>query len=87
MQNIQDFYKMKKISKAEQEIISFVMKGMSNKEIANSRFVTEKTVKFHLTNIYKKLTIKSRHQLIVMFANFGYIKPGPKTVAEMFGKV
>ena len=28
-------------------------------------FVTEKTVKFHLTNIYKKMDVKSRAQLIV----------------------
>jgi len=42
-----------------------VSKGLSNKEVANQLFVTEKTVKFHLTNIYKKMNVKSRAQLIV----------------------
>ena len=42
-----------------------VTKGLSNKEVANQLFVTEKTIKFHLTNIYKKMSLKSRAQLIV----------------------
>lgn len=39
--------------------------GLSNKEVATRLFVTEKTVKFHLTNIYKAMGLKSRAQLIV----------------------
>lgn len=49
----------------ETKIAKAVAQGLSNKEAANEANVTEKTVKFHLTNIYKKLNVKSRAQLIV----------------------
>ena len=35
----------------EIQIADYVSRGLSNKEIANQLFITEKTVKFHLTNI------------------------------------
>src|SRR6187399_3152929 len=53
------------LSSREAEVAELVTKGLSNKEVANQLFVTEKTVKFHLTNIYKKMNVKSRAQLIV----------------------
>ncbi len=53
------------LSKREAEVAELVSQGLSNKEVANKLFVTEKTVKFHLTNIYKKMNVKSRAQLIV----------------------
>lgn len=55
----------KKLSNREAEVAELVSKGLSNREVANRLFVTEKTVKFHLTNIYKKMNVKSRAQLIV----------------------
>lgn len=55
----------KGLSNRESEVAELVTKGLSNKEVANQLFVTEKTVKFHLTNIYKKMNVKSRAQLIV----------------------
>jgi DNA-binding CsgD family transcriptional regulator len=55
----------KGLSNREAEVAELVSKGLSNKEVANQLFVTEKTVKFHLTNIYKKMSVKSRAQLIV----------------------
>ncbi|WP_374029758.1 response regulator transcription factor [Bdellovibrio bacteriovorus] len=58
---------MNHLSKAEKLVAEHVAKGYSNKEIAEMLFVTEKTVKFHLTNIYKKEDVKSRAQLIVKF--------------------
>lgn len=53
------------LSPRESEVAVAVSRAKSNKEVANELFVTEKTVKFHLTNIYKKMQVKSRAQLIV----------------------
>ena len=39
----------------------------SNHEIAEKLFVTEKTIKYHLTNIYAKLNVRSRAQLMVKY--------------------
>jgi DNA-binding NarL/FixJ family response regulator len=53
------------LTKAEIEIVKLVELNFSNKEIAKTLLLSEKTVKCHLTNIYAKLSIKSRYQLIV----------------------
>lgn len=55
----------KGLSNRETEVVSLVVRGLSNKDVAGQLFVTEKTVKFHLTNIYKKMSVKSRAQLLV----------------------
>lgn len=62
---LRDVLIQKGLSNREAEVAELVSKGLSNKEVANQLFVTEKTVKFHLTNIYKKMSVKSRAQLIV----------------------
>ena len=62
---LKDVLTQKGLSSREAEVAELVSKGLSNKEVANQLFVTEKTVKFHLTNIYKKMAVKSRAQLIV----------------------
>lgn len=53
------------LSRRESEVADLVRQGLKNADVAQKLFVTEKTVKFHLTNIFKKLGIKSRSQLIV----------------------
>ena len=62
---LRDILTQKGLSNREAEVAELVVKGLSNKEVANQLFITEKTVKFHLTNIYKKMSVKSRAQLIV----------------------
>lgn len=47
-------------TKAENLIAKFLLRGMSNNDIANEAFITPKTVKFHLTNMYKKSGVVSR---------------------------
>lgn len=65
------------------EVTELVTKGLNNKEIANQLFITEKTVKFHLTQIYKKLNAKSRAQLIVFcLPHIGFLNEKPKKEVE-----
>jgi DNA-binding CsgD family transcriptional regulator len=79
----------KGLSNREVEVAELVSKGLANKEVAEKLFVTEKTVKFHLTNIYKKMSIRSRAQLIVWcLPHLGFIEntveptPEPTQVAN-----
>jgi DNA-binding CsgD family transcriptional regulator len=60
----------KGLTNRETEISYLTSIGLTNREIGNQLFVTEKTVKFHLTNVYKKLNVKSRAQLIVSCLSF-----------------
>jgi DNA-binding NarL/FixJ family response regulator len=44
----------------EREILALVSEGTGNKQIAKQLWVTEQTVKFHLSNIYRKLQVSNR---------------------------
>jgi DNA-binding NarL/FixJ family response regulator len=48
------------LTKREIEILRAVAQGLSNQEIGERLWVTEQTVKFHLTNIYRKLGVENR---------------------------
>jgi DNA-binding NarL/FixJ family response regulator len=48
------------LTNREQELLLAISRGLSNKVIAKELFVTEQTVKFHLTNIYRKLGLTNR---------------------------
>ncbi len=50
------------LSKRELEILEFVTRGHSNAQIARTLWVSEPTVKFHLSRIYKKLGVSSRNE-------------------------
>jgi DNA-binding NarL/FixJ family response regulator len=44
----------------EREILAAVMRGLSNRAISEHFWVTEQTVKFHLSNVYRKLGVPNR---------------------------
>jgi NarL family two-component system response regulator LiaR len=48
------------LTKRELTIVKAVARGLSNQAIAKELWVTEQTVKFHLTNIYRKLDLSNR---------------------------
>ncbi|MDI6689306.1 MAG: response regulator transcription factor [Actinomycetota bacterium] len=48
------------LSNREREILRLIAQGMSNKEIAKELFISDKTVKNHLRNIFSKLHINDR---------------------------
>jgi len=48
------------LTKREIEILALVAQGYSNTRVANLLWVTEQTVKFHLSNIYRKLGVANR---------------------------
>ena len=80
---LRDVLIQKGLSNREAEVAELVTKGLSNKEVANQLFVTEKTVKFHLTNIYKKMSVKSRAQLIVWcLPHIGFVEKEERQVAQ-----
>ncbi len=71
---VQAFREMGKSSKEtenltdrEMEILSFLAKGYHDKEIAEKFFLSVKTVRTHLRNIYKKLHVRSRTEAVLKF--------------------
>ena len=52
------------LTNREIEVVCNVIKGLSNHEVAFNLCVTETTIKFHLTNIFRKIGVKKRERLI-----------------------
>jgi DNA-binding NarL/FixJ family response regulator len=48
------------LTRREREILALVAEGHSNRTLAQMMWVTEQTVKFHLSNIYRKLDVSNR---------------------------
>jgi DNA-binding NarL/FixJ family response regulator len=48
------------LTKREREILRLVAEGHSNAQLAKMLWVTEQTIKFHLSNVYKKLKVSNR---------------------------
>lgn len=57
--------KIKLLSKREYEILVLLSEGLNNKDIGEKLFISEKTVKNHITQIYKKLKVKDRVQATI----------------------
>jgi DNA-binding NarL/FixJ family response regulator len=53
------------LTEREKDVLLCLVKGMNNKEIAQSLFISDKTVKIHVSNIFKKLEVKSRSQVVI----------------------
>jgi len=60
----QEFIKKYSISRREEEIISFIFEGYSSRVIGERLFLSDKTVRNHISNIYKKVGCKNRVGLI-----------------------
>ncbi|MEG6569188.1 response regulator transcription factor [Thermoanaerobacterium thermosaccharolyticum] len=55
----------KELTDREMQILSLIAEGYSNKEIADKLFLSEKTVKNHVYNIFRKLDVKDRTQAAI----------------------
>lgn len=60
-----------KLTGRELEILQQIVNGRTNKEIATALFISEKTVKNHVTNILKKLDLSDRTQAAVYALRYG----------------
>jgi DNA-binding NarL/FixJ family response regulator len=52
------------LTPSEQRVLEALARGLSNKEIAKELWLTQQTVKFHLTNIYRRLGVTSRTEAV-----------------------
>ncbi|HCT0502580.1 TPA: response regulator transcription factor [Staphylococcus pseudintermedius] len=56
---------LNKLSKRETEVLKEMAKGKTNKEIAETLFVSEKTIKTHVSHIFSKLEVTDRTQAAI----------------------
>ncbi len=57
------------LTNREMEVLTMVLQGASNKEIADKNSISERTVKTHLYRVYRKLNVKSRTKAIALLSH------------------
>ncbi|MGG3467256.1 response regulator transcription factor [Neobacillus pocheonensis] len=62
------------LTRREMEVLKEIASGKSNKEIASSLYITEKTVKTHVSSILAKLELADRTQAALYAVRYGVIK-------------
>ncbi len=67
------------LTKREQEILGLILQGKSNKDIETQLFISAKTVKNHIYNLYQKLGVKSRLELANAVRDFAEKRRPPES--------
>lgn len=62
------------LTKREKEVFELLVKNKTTKEIADILFISEKTVRNHISNAMQKLGVKGRAQAVVELLKLGELK-------------
>lgn len=65
---------IEELSAREHEVLELLAQGMSNRNVAETLFISEKTVKNHVSNILKKLSVNDRTQAVIVALKLGLVK-------------
>jgi DNA-binding NarL/FixJ family response regulator len=74
---------IKDLTKRELEILRLVAEGLTNEEIGKKIFISEKTVKTHLTNIFDKLKVNNRFKAALLIMGQPKESSSSATAASM----
>jgi len=67
---------MRELSSREREVLTLLVRGLSNSEIASRMILGEATVKTHVARLLAKLGVRDRMQAVILAYETGFIHPG-----------
>jgi two-component system response regulator DegU len=62
------------LTRREREVLQLMAEGKSNRAIGEFLFISEKTVKNHVSSILQKLSVQDRTQAVVISIKNGWVK-------------
>ncbi|MGL6104936.1 helix-turn-helix domain-containing protein [Romboutsia sp.] len=65
-----EFSKHSNLTKREQEVFKLIIENKNNKEISEELFISIGTVKTHIHNIFQKVNVDRRNQLLIKYKDF-----------------
>lgn len=74
MKDSNEFKQKQVLTKREKEIFEILMQDKTTKEIAAQLFISEKTVRNHISNVIQKLGVKGRAQAVIELIRMGELK-------------
>ena len=63
---------LEKLTEREKEVLFYLCKGFLNKEICDQLNISVETVKKHNKNIFKKIGVRNRAEVIILCSTFHY---------------
>ena len=66
-----NFHQQSVLTKREREVFTILLQDKTTKEIAEELFISEKTVRNHISNVIQKLGIKGRAQAVIELVRMG----------------
>jgi DNA-binding NarL/FixJ family response regulator len=67
---------LEELTEREQEIFRLIAEGLSNAQIGKELFISETTVKTHVTHIFQKLDVRDRVQAVILAYRMGLVGRG-----------
>lgn len=74
MNNSNEYKQSKILTKREKEVFEILVQDKTTKEIAAQLFISEKTVRNHISNAIQKLGVKGRSQAVIELIRMGELK-------------
>jgi DNA-binding NarL/FixJ family response regulator len=66
---------LEELSERERDVFRLLARGLSNAEVGNELYISETTVKTHVTHILQKLNLRDRVQAVVLAYQTGFFEP------------
>mgnify|MGYP001335252905 FL=1 len=74
MNNSNEYKQNKILTKREKEVFEILVQDKTTREIAEELFISEKTVRNHISNAIQKLGVKGRAQAVIELIRMGELK-------------